>query len=335
MVPSETNPTWDHEQYGPSHRLYPEMSSPAWVTISEGGRPGARPHEHEPHVRYAMKSEYELGSSHSVRMFVGPVGPSPEEDRNAPFYVPSDRIPPLVRYEHGFHGVPDNSLSRCLPPYYKDQDDRRNGWGSEALMNGPQHSYTNREPLEEERSSYSVQRQSPRDRKIPTFPYPRKAQHRDHSKDRHTPANTSRSRRQNPGSRHHRRAGSATRHRNSREPSLPKTSQPRREDVGSPRPLSRTDLSSDSSHKRGFSSPPRSLPLSPISTSSVAAGSWDGTPPREDTNMGHVASPLNQMLPRQISDETSYRWRSTGQGPNPYSYPQWEDWHKEVLPPRP
>lgn len=345
MAPSEIYPAWDQRRPR-DYRPYPEEANHTWVTISEVARPGIVQHGFNQYP--GDKMDHEFGSPRfdaPVRMFDGPIGPSPEEDKNAPFYVPPrSRTPPQAPYQYDFQEFPRSSLPQYLPPYGDDRDDHRDRWRSEAPINESHHSYTDREYPKGERNPYSAQRHSPGDLKASNFPYPKQARHRDHSKERHAPPSASKSRRHNsnvPSARHRRRTSSITRRQSSRETSVSNTSQHHRQlshdEPAHPRPLSRPDLSPPSSYsnERALSSP-QSLPISPISTPSVAGRSWNGTPPHikmvEDTTIPQAITILNQMLQRQSLEQILHHWKCTGQGPNPYEYPQWEGWSRD--PPR-
>lgn len=340
MTPSGSYSTTDYRRPGqPS----PEEGSPSWITISEPGRPLSVRRGLEQYPDNRMNSKYAVGASRydgSFRMFDGPIGPSPEEDQNAPFYVPPrNRTPPSGYYQHEFRGFPEASHSH----HPDDQGDRR-FWSSDTAMNEDRRLYTDRESWEDERSSHSVQRNMPSGRRPSTFPYPKQSRQRDQSRERFTPPNVPKSRRNNTAhsSRHRRRAASITRKQSSREASVSNTSQLRRQfshdEVAPPRPLSRPDLSPTFNHsyERAFSSPD-SVPHSPISNPSVAGRSWNGTPPHrmEDTSISQAISILNQMLQSHSRSQILRHWKTTGQGPNPYDYPQWEGWFRDSDSPRP
>jgi hypothetical protein len=331
MAPSQTYPTWDHRQ--------PDAFIQPWVTIAEAGRPVIAPREYEAYQEGRMIPESEYRPSRMdgpVRMFEGPIGPSPEEDKDAPFFVGTSP----TCYQHDFRDRPGTSLPRHHPQYRDDS------WRFDVPLNGSHQSYSDREYPQDEHNLYSAQRHVPRDHKSSNFPYSKQIRNREHSRERPGLPSLPKSRRHNAHvsmGRHRHRASSIARRQSSRETSVSSTSQSHRQlshdDTVQPRSPFRPELSPQSTycHERSFSSP-ESLPRSPISTPSVAGRNWNGTPPDarpEEPYASRAIAVLNQMLQTKSLDQILYHWKSTGQGPNPYEYPQWKGWFKDLPTPRP
>jgi hypothetical protein len=340
MAPSDRFPSRDQRR-GPFPQPYPEQPSPSWITISEAERPVPI---HHPYMADRMSSEYDLGSSRfhaPVRMFNAPVGPSLEagEHENAPFYVPRSRTPPLDQYQYDSRIAPEGFRPRYLPPSRDDQGDRRDCWRFEGPSYDTQYPRVDLEYQDDGYNQNRVQRHLPRDRKPSAYPYSKQSRHRDASTEGQPP-NVSRPRKYTPNNQpsHRRRAPSKGRHP-SRESSVSNTSQHRRQpshdEVMSPYPQSRRDGSPQSTHSYEMIHPsPQPLPLSPISNPSVAGRSWNAIPPPtnvESTNIPQAIVILSNMLQRQSVDQIIRNWKATGQGPNPYDYPQWEGWYYDPM----
>lgn len=333
MSPPETYPVWNQRPMA-EYRAYPEQQNSPWVTLSEASRPVVAP-QYVPYPNDTMA--YEYGSTSYIdstpgRMFKAPIGPSPEEDPNAPFYVPR-RAPPMY---------PDYKLYSQAPPAQHlppNRDEEEVQWRSGAQAND----YQNEMDVDQGYSHRSS-RSMGHDRKASNFPYPKQTVPRDRSKERHAPPNIARPRRHNgnaPANRPRRGTSSMNNHRQgSREASvpIPNTSQHIRQyshDEPTPvRPLSRPDLTPNSPVSRDQSLPsPKSRTISPsVPTIPTAPRMWNSSPQHKmkDTHASHAMSILDHMLERQSLEQILHLWDCTGLGPNPYEFPQWRGWTEKT-----
>lgn len=334
MAPYERYPSRDQRERGP-FQAYQEEQRPSWITISETERPLPPVHGFEPYPRNGMSPEYDHVP---VRMFDAPVGPSPEagEPEDAPFYVPRNPPRPHLDTRDGYEVCRPGYLSQ----HHDDREDRCDYWPSEAPLHDSRYSYTDRNNREADNVSYNAaQRHAPRDRKPSAFPYSKNARYRDQSRDRQSPPSVSKSRKFNSTTQPSRQRPkeSPKKRQPSRESSVSNTSQHRRQyshdDTTSPFPH---PISPQFTHSNEMTfSSSQISPISPVSTPSLTSRSRNGTPP--NTNMEGIYIPqaiviLNHMLQRQSLDQILRNWKATGQGPNPFDYPDWEGWCQAPLP---
>lgn len=278
---------------------------------------------------------YEYGSASYIdepgRMFKTPIGPSPEEDRNAPFYVPRGSVRPYPDtrdYDEGQHYPQDQSYDKDL-------------WRPSAQRDEYQS-----EMDHDQSYSHRPSRSMNHDRKPSNFPYPK--QQRDRSKERYAAPNISKARRYNgsgPTNRGRRGTSSINRRQGSRETSVPHASQPitsqqtrqpshAESAPAPPRPLSRPNSMPHSPVSREQGLPP-SAPQ-PVSSPSIPTGPrmWNSSPPHTMQDAPkittHAMSILDHMLEKQSAEDILHMWECTGLGPNPYDYPQWKGWNSEM-----
>lgn len=301
-------------------RAYPEQQNPPFITLVEASRPVMAP-QYAPYPNNGMA--YEFGCASHVdtpmRMFNGPIGPSPEEDPNAPFYVPRRPSPTYQDFRN------QSEIPRYIPPSRNNEEDL---WRSGAQANEYR--------IEVDRDERHPPR-PPRahDRKPSNFPYPKQPTQRDRSIERYQPPNVSRPRRHNGSlaTSRPRRGTSIVNHRQgSREPSIPSTSQHTRQyahDEPPPvRPLSRPEHTphSPTPRERGYTSPkPLAVPTPVISS---APKMWVAPQYKKDeANTYQAISILDHMLEKQSLQQILDLWEHTRSGPNPRDYLQWKGWN--------